>query len=404
MSRKAGTPGKPTADRLARGKPSPPIHNPSAPYNALPLLPPAADLETKAVLKSCVAARSALAELKVSGQLIPDESVLINAIPMLEARASSEIENIVTTNDSLFREASLGLDNPAGDPAAKEALRYRTALFGGFTALAERPLTTRIAIDTCRTVTGTDLDVRATPGTTLKNRATGEVIYAPPEGASLIRDLLGNWETYANSESDIDPLVRMAVLHYQFEAIHPFPDGNGRTGRILNLLFLVQAGLLEKPTLYLSRHILRTRSEYYAKLSRVTRDGEWEQWIIYMLTAVEQTAQWTNKKVHAIRALMLDATRHLRQTRPRLYSRELIELLFTQPYCRIEYLTAAGLGNRTTASAHLKQLVEIGMLAEEKVWREKVFINRKYLDLLSSEGHAFAGYGETPLQGRAASE
>jgi len=360
------------------------------------------ELETKAILKRCVAARSALAELKVSGQLIPDESVLINAIPMLEARASSEIENIVTTNDSLFREASLGQDNPAGDPATKEAFRYRTALHQGFMALSDRPLTTRIATDTCRTITGTDLNVRATPGTTLKNRATGEVIYSPPEGAPLIRDLLGNWERYVNSESDIDPLIRMAVQHYQFEAIHPFGDGNGRTGRILNLLFLVQAGLLEKPTLYLSRHILRTRSEYYGQLARVTREGDWESWVIYMLTAVEQTAQWTNNKVHAIRALMQEATTYLRATRPRLYSRELIELLFTQPYCRIENLTAHGLGNRATASGHLKQLVAIGMLNEEKVWRDKVFINRKYLDLLSSDGHDFEHYGATAVpSGRA---
>jgi len=384
--------GKPASGLAAGSQPAAPVHNPAKPYNTLRLLPPATDLETKAILKRCVAARSALAELKVIGQLIPDESVLINAIPMLEARASSEIENIVTTNDSLFREASLGHDNPAGDPAAKEALRYRTALYGGFTALAKRPLTARIAVETCRTITGTELDVRATPGTTLKNRSTGEVIYSPPEGAALIRDLLGNWESYVNSDSEIDPLIRMAVQHYQFEAIHPFADGNGRTGRILNLLFLVQAGLLEKPTLYLSRHILRTRSEYYDRLARVTRDGAWEPWIIYMLTAVEQTALWTNNKVSAIRALMQDATRYLRQTRPRLYSRELVELLFTQPYCRIEYLTAHGLGNRVTASAHLKQLVEIGMLEEEKVWREKVFINRKYLNLLSSEGHDFEPY------------
>ncbi|MEQ1671656.1 MAG: Fic family protein, partial [Hyphomicrobium sp.] len=381
--------GKARPGQPVKPRPHPPAHHPAQPYNGLPLLPPLAELETKAILKRCVAARSELAELRVSGQLIPDDSVLINAIPMLEARASSEIENIVTTNDSLFREASLGHDNPAGDPAAKEALRYRTALHQGFTALSDRPLTARIAIDTCRTITGTDLDVRATPGTTLKNRATGEVIYTPPESAPIIRDLLGNWERYVNADSDVDPLIRMAVLHYQFEAIHPFSDGNGRTGRILNLLFLIQTGLLDKPTLYLSRHILRTRAEYYDKLARVTRDAAWEEWIIYMLTAVEQTARWTNAKVHAIRALMQEAATYLRATRPRLYSRELVELLFTQPYCRIENLTANDLGNRTTASNYLKQLVAIGMLEEEKVWRDKVFINRKYLDLLSSEGHDF---------------
>ena len=380
----AKSPSKPKAAK--------PLNNPAQPYNMLPPLPPAADLETKAILKRCVAARTELAELKVSGQLIPDESVLINAIPILETRASSEIENIVTTNDSLFREASLGHDNPAGDPIAKEALRYRTALHQGFAALDKRPLTTRIAIETCRTITGTDLDVRVTTGTTLKNEATGEVIYTPPEGVDVIRDLLANWERYVNADSEVDPLIRMAVQHYQFEAIHPFGDGNGRTGRILNLLFLVQAGLLEKPTLYLSRHILRTRSEYYASLARVTRDGDWEAWVIYMLTAVEQTARWTNNKVRAIRNLMQEASVYFRTQKPGVYSRELVELMFTQPYCRIENLTERGLGNRTTASGYLKQLVAIGMLDEEKVWRNKVFINRKYLDLLSSEGHDFAAY------------
>lgn len=391
-----------TLRSLKSSRRKPPPHNPAQPYNQLPRLPPISDVETKAILKRCVTARAAIAELKVSGRLIPDESVLINAIPMLEARASSEIENIVTTNDSLFREASLGHDNPASEPAAKEALRYRTALHQGFTALRQRPLTTRIAVETCRTITGTDLDIRATPGTTLKNGVTGEVIYTPPEGAAEIRGLLADWERYLNSESDVDPLIRMAVLHYQFEAIHPFGDGNGRTGRILNLLFLVQSGLLDKPTLYLSRHILRTRAEYYAKLASVTRDGQWEAWILYMLTAVEETARWTNDKVGAVRDLMQAATAYVCQARPRLYSRELIELLFTQPYCRIENLTAKNLGNRTTASGYLKQLVAIGVIEEEKVWRDKVFINRKYLDLLSSEMHTFDPYGEIALQSRAA--
>lgn len=371
-------------------KRSPP--DPARPYNALPLLPPRMDLETKAVLKKCVAARAELASLRVAGQLIPDQSVLINAIPMLEARASSEIENIVTTNDSLFREASLGHEATSADPAAKEALRYRTALHQGFQALGARPLSVRIAIDMCQVITATSLDVRATPGTTLRNGLTGEVIYTPPDGAPLIKDLLGNWEHYVNAESDIDPVVRMAVQHYQFEAIHPFGDGNGRTGRILNLLFLVQAGLLDKPTLYLSRYILQTRNDYYAALSAVTRQGKWEPWILYMLTAVEQTARWTNGKVRAINALMIDTAEYVRSQARRIYSRELIEVIFTQPYCRIENLTEIGLGRRHAASGYLKELVAIGVLREERAWRDKVFINRKYLDLLSSDTHDFAPY------------
>jgi len=377
----------------AKRKSSRPVNEPARPYNALSRLPPVTDVETKAILKRCVAARAELAELKISGQLIPDQSVLINAIPMLEARASSEIENIVTTNDSLYREASLGHDSPAGDPVAKEALRYRTALHQGFQALAERPLSTRIAVETCRTITGTALDIRATPGPKLRNGVTGEVIYTPPEGAEVIRNLLANWERYVNEESEIDPLIRMAVQHYQFEAIHPFGDGNGRTGRILNLLFLIQAGLLDKPTLYLSRHILRTRADYYASLACVTRDGDWEAWVLYMLTAVEQTARWTNGKVRAIRDLMQATSDYVRAEKRGLYARELVELIFTQPYCRIENLTQKGLGNRATVSGYLKQLVAIGVLAEEKVWREKVFIHAKYMDLLGRDDHDFAPYG-----------
>ena len=200
------------------------------------------DVETKAVLKQCVRSRAALAELRLAGQLIPDQSVLINTIPLLEAKDSSEIENIVTTNDALFREAS-ELDD-GGDPAAKEALRYRTALDSGFHALKERPLTARTAIEVCSIIKGVEMDVRRTPGTQLKNTFTGEVIYTPPDGADRIRDMLANWERYLHADDDIDPLIRMAVLHYQFEAIHPFLDGNGRTGRILNMLVLVQAGLL----------------------------------------------------------------------------------------------------------------------------------------------------------------
>lgn len=367
-------------------------NRPEQPYNALPSLPPTADLETKAILKRCVAARVELAALKISGRLIPDQSVLINAIPMLEARASSEIENIVTTNDSLFREASFGDNNPVSDPAAKEAMRYRTALHQGFQALSERPLSTRIAVDTCRTITGTAFDVRATPGTTLRNGVTGEVVYTPPEGAELIRNLLANWERYVNDESDIDPLIRMAVQHYQFEAIHPFSDGNGRTGRILNLLFLVQAGLLDKPTLYLSRYILKTRNDYYANLARVTRNGDWENWVLYILTAIQETARWTNAKVEAIRRLMEDATIFIRTEKPRIYSRDLVEIIFSQPYCRIENLVQARLGNRVTVSNYLKELVAIGVLIEERAWRDRVFINRKYLDLLAGEEHTFPPY------------
>lgn len=366
------------------------VPNPKHPYNTLPKLPPPADLETKAVLKRCIAARTAVAELRRAGELIPDQSVLINTIPLLEAKDSSEIENIVTTNDALFREASQAEDG--GDPAAKEAVRYRSALFGGYEALKSRPLTARTAIDVCSRIKGVDMDLRKTPGTELKNTFTGEIIYTPPEGEQVLRELLANWESFANADDDLDPLIRMAMLHYQFEAIHPFSDGNGRTGRILNILVLIQAGLLDIPTLYLSRHIVRTKGDYYRLLHGVTTRGDWEPWLIYILTAVETTATWTNAKIRAIRDLMANTSEYAKIRVPAVYSRELIEVIFAQPYTRIAHLIERGIAQRVSASRYLKQLVDIGILKEEKRGVQKLFVNQKYMKLLSSDEHAFEPY------------
>lgn len=366
------------------------MFNPNRPYNELPLLPPKADIETKAILKACVSARAAITELRLAGELIPDQTVLINAIPILEAKDSSEIENIVTTNDALFRQASLR--DSEGDPAAKEALRYRTALYQSFTSIKDRPLTARSAIEICRTITGIELDVRATPGTTLRNSFTREVIYTPPDGQEHLRQLLSNWERFLNDESDLDPIVRMAVVHYQFEAIHPFPDGNGRTGRVLNLLTLYKAGLLDLPTLYLSRFILRTKADYYRLLLNVTVAQEWEPWILYVLQAVTETSRWTNGKVRAIGHLMDATTVHVRSQASKIYSRELIDAIFAQQYIRIGNLVGQNIAKRETASLYLKALVNIGVLEEEKRGRDKVFIHRKYIDLLSSDDHEFAAY------------
>ena len=228
--------------------------DPNLPYNDLPPLPPSAEIETRAVLKACIEARAAIAELKQAGGLIPNQAVLINSIPLLEAQASSEIENIVTTTDRLFQFA----DNreALADPATRETLRYRTALREGFESLARHPLTTRTAVNICRTIKGVDMDVRRTPGTALINDRSGKVIYTPPQGVALIRNKLANWERFLHGAEELDPLVRMAIGHYQFEAIHPFDDGNGRTGRVLNLLYLVDIGLLDFPVLYLSKAII----------------------------------------------------------------------------------------------------------------------------------------------------
>lgn len=351
------------------------------PYNDLPLLPPKADIETRAVLKACIAARSALGELKLAGDLIPNQGVLINTIPMLEAQASSEIENIVTTTDRLFQFA-----NEAGggaDSATKEALRYRTALSEGFKFLAQRPLTTATAVQVCQTIKGVAIDIRQTPGTALLNDATGEIIYTPPEGEPLLRAKLANWEKFIHEAEDIDPLVRMAVMHYQFEAIHPFIDGNGRTGRVLNLLFLVEKGLLNIPVLYLSRYIIQHKADYYRLLLAVTTQGRWEDWILYMLRAVAETAVWTTAKIQSIRKLLETTADKIRLEAAPIYSRELAELVFVQPYCRIGNVVDAGIAKRQTASVYLKRLCEIGVLKEVKAGRERLFINPAFLKLLT---------------------
>jgi Fic family protein len=359
---------------------------PDRPYNDLPPLPPREDVETKTVLKACIAARAALAELRVSGQLIPNQAVLINSIPLLEAQASSEIENIVTTTDKLFRFANEVSDQ--ADPATKEALRYRTALNEGFATLKRRPVSTSTAIAICRTIKGVDLDIRAIPGTALMNETTGKVIYTPPEGQDLLRDKLTNWERYIHEAEDIDPLIRLAVMHYQFEAIHPFIDGNGRTGRVLNLLYLVDKGLLDIPVLYLSRYIINNKHAYYARLLAVTTENAWEAWILYMLEAVRETAEWSTARIRSIRDLLDQTAEHIRRDLPKIYSRELAEVIFVNPYCRIRDLVAAGIAKRQSASVYLKTLAEHGLLQETKSGRENLFINPALLALLRDQPRA----------------
>lgn len=369
------------------------MFDPKKPYNDLPLLPPAANIETRTLLKASIKAHTSLAELREAGKLIPDQTVLINAIPLLEAKDSSEIENIVTTNDALFREASLR--EGEADAATKEALRYRSALHKGFLAVRERPLTTRSVVEICREIKGAELDIRATPGTKLTNKINGDVIYTPPEGQSHLRELLANWERFAHESPDIDPVIRMAVMHYQFEAIHPFIDGNGRTGRILNILFLIQEGLLDLPTLYLSRYILWYRADYYRLLLEVTTQQAWEPWIAYMLTGVETTAKWTTEKIRAIHALMGHTSNYVRKAAPKIYSHELIQVLFTQPYVRIANLVENDIAKRQAASTYLQQLVALGVLREEKVGREKLFLHTRYMKLLTSDTNDLEPYPKT---------
>jgi Fic family protein len=355
--------------------------DPAKPYNDLPDLPPAAQLETRPVLKACIEARAALAALRQAASLIPNPTVLSNTMPLLEAQASSEIENIVTTTDALFRYSQL--DERAADPATREALRNRTALNSAFRSIKGRPLSTATAIEICTGIKNVQMEVRRIPGTALANNTTGTVIYTPPVGEALLRDKLTNWERFVHGEDDLDPLVRMAVAHYQFEAIHPFTDGNGRTGRILNLLMLVERGLLDEPILYLSKYIIENRPTYYRLLLDVTVSSAWEPWILYMLAAVLDTARWTRYRITAIKELMQVTADDVRAKAPKIYSRDLVDVLFNQPYCRIENLVDAGIAKRETASRYLKVLTAANLLREEKIGREKLFVNPQFLALLT---------------------
>jgi Fic family protein len=362
---------------------------PEKPNNQLPALPPAHELESRAVLKACIEARAALAELKQAAELIPNQAMLINTIPLLEAKDSSEIENIVTTTDQLFQYAQ-GHEN--ADPATKEALRYRTALHQGFQSLEARPLCTATAVDVCRTLKGVDMDIRRTPGTQLANDRTGEVVYTPPEGEARLRDMLANWERFLHNQTDLDPLIRMAVGHYQFEAIHPFTDGNGRTGRVLNILYLIQEELLNLPILYLSRHVIAHKADYYRLLLSVTRDEAWEPWLIFMLQAVAETSKWTTGKIAAIRALAEHTTEHVRNRLPKIYTRELVDVIFEQPYCRIGNLVDKGIAQRQAASRYLHDLADLGVLREMPFGKEKLFIHPKLMQLISGDSNQFQHY------------
>jgi Fic family protein len=355
-----------------------------SPYNNLPPLPPSVDLESKGVLKKCVGAHRALASLKGAGNLIPNQAILINAIPLQEAKASSEIENVVTTGDKLYQ-ASI-LPGAATDPQTKEVLRYRTALRRGYDRLTGQSISMGLLREVCEVLLDHEVQVRQSPGTQIENKSTGEVIYTPPDGGEILREKLDHLERFirARDESPLDPLIRLALIHYQFEAIHPFEDGNGRTGRILNILYLVEQGLLDIPVLYLSRYIIEHKGDYYRLLRAVTEEQAWEEWVLFMLAAVENTSARTYERVRAIRHLLDETTMLCRENLPRqIYSRELVELIFVQPYCKISFAVDAGIAQRQTAAEYLQKLEEIGILESRKAGREKIFLHPALLKLLA---------------------
>ena len=351
-------------------------------FNDLPPLPPVgADLETPGVLKKATRAHRSLAELKGAAAALPNPRILVDGIVLQEARLSSEIEQIVTTSDELYRAAAGG--GPPPDPYAKEVLRYREALWHGHEVLKRRSLGTNLFVELMQIIKQTRAGIRSVPGTRIQG-ASGEIIYTPPEGERIIRDKLGNLERFLHVDDDRDPLVTMAAAHYQFEAIHPFTDGNGRTGRIINILFLIEEGLLDLPVLYLSRYIIDNKGEYYVRLRAVTEQQEWEPWILYMLSAVEESATATREQISTIVLLMREAQERIRLALPKIYSKDLVEVIFKHPYCKINFLDRAGIAKRETAAHYLRQLEELGLLRSEKHGRDLYFINTRLMAALGA--------------------
>ena len=351
------------------------------PNNDLPDLPPKTDIETIEILKMTIRANKAIAELKISGYLIPNQAVLIQALGLSEAKTSSEIENIVTTNDELYRAFADGNHNI--EPRTKEVLFYKDALWHGYHVLKNKHLlTTPLFIELAQILRNSTQGIRHIPGTKLIN-PMGEVKYTPPNGEELIRNKLSNLETFIHKEDSIDPLIKMAVMHYQFEAIHPFSDANGRTGRILNILYLVDKQLLDIPVLYLSQYIIANKTAYYNGLQNVTENNAWEPWILYMLQGIEQTAIATRNRILAIHRLIQETTEKARSLLPRIYSKDLMEIVFRAPYCKIKFLEESGIAKRQTASFYLKELERIGILRSLKSGREIYYVNDLFLKALT---------------------
>jgi Fic family protein len=360
------------------------LNNPDKPHNLLPPLPPDSNLETAAVLKAAISANKNLAELKGKSESLPNPSILVNSIVLQEAKASSEIENVVTTNEKLF--TALSANDSSVDPQTKEVLRYRQALWKGIDYLKDNSLCTDLFIKLMQTIKETDAGIRKEPGTVIANPNTRKIIYWPPEGEALIHNLLVNLESYMYEEDGTDPLIKMAVIHYQFEAIHPFDDGNGRTGRLLNILYLMEMKLLHHPTLYLSDAIIHQKEEYYRRLRAVTEEADWESWILFILDAVRETSEQTMRRINQILSLLNETIKLAKSELPdRVYSKELIELLFEQPYCKVKFLVNRGIAKRQTAADYLRELENAGIVKSKQVGRENLFLNTRLYELLTEK-------------------
>ncbi|MBL9052089.1 MAG: Fic family protein [Tabrizicola sp.] len=345
-------------------------------------------VETPRILKALTAAHRHLAELKGRAASIPNQGILIDTLSLQEAQASSEIENIITTQDELYEIGSGPTRHLS--PEQKEVARYREALKHGLDLLLQRQglITNNALIGMFQILKQSTGDFRSAPGTSLKNDATGEIIYVPPQRKDEIVSHMADLETFLNdpARSDLDPLVKMAILHHQFESIHPFPDGNGRIGRILNVLYLVQQGLLDIPILYLSRFITRNKSEYYRLLQQVRDDGAWDDWIVYMITAVSETSRDTVQLIIGIRQMMAETKSRMRERHKSIYSQDLLNNIFRHPYTRIEYVVEECQVGRQAAARYLDRLAADDMLVKIKRGLNNYYVNVPLVELLANNG------------------
>lgn len=354
----------------------------------IPTLPLKQEIETKTVLKQLVASRTCLAELKGAVKSMPNESILINTLSLQEAKDSSAVESIITTHDELYK-AELFASQYA-TPASKEVKSYADALRTGFSLVKDNNLlTNNIIIEIYRIIKQNTGGFRTTPGTTLKNEATQQIVYTPPQTHDEIVKYMSNLEQYINdaSLSDVDPLVKMAIIHHQFESIHPFSDGNGRTGRIVNILYLVLNGLLDLPVLYLSRYIIKNKGEYYRLLQKVRDDGDWESWILFLLKGIEETSQETIVLIQGIKALMAEYKKGIRSDLKKIYTQDLLNNLFRHPYTKIDFVCEELQVSRPTATAYLTKLVKAGYVKKMKLGRENFYLNVPLFDLLINAFH-----------------
>lgn len=353
------------------------------PYNNLPLLPPKADIETKRILRKVISAGRTLAQLNGTLLNLPNPTLFLDTIYLQEAKASSEVENIITTNDELYK--SLVAGKKIENSATKEVLSYKEALWLGLEEIKTKPfITTNLCVKIVQCIKQNKASIRTTPGTTLSN-PQGQVIYTPPIGGSIIREKLSNLEKFINKDDSIDPLIKMSIMHYQFEAIHPFSDGNGRTGRILLLLYLNLSGLLDTPAIYLSDYIIKNKASYYTSLSNVTEKNDWENYILYMLDMIEVTSTKSIEQLKKITRAMEITADEIKKKLPKIYSKDLIEILFRLPYTKRQHLIDENIGNPKTAGNYLMALEENGFLKSVKVGKEKLYLNQKLLTILENK-------------------